>query len=86
MEPVHQRIEKIRKEKGVTKTHIANKCGKSVAWYSGISTGRRKPNIESVQQIADALETDVRNFFGDKLSVTLKSNTCSRTTDCHEVQ
>lgn len=73
MKPVHLRIEEIRKSKGVTKTHIAKKCGKSVAWYHGISTGRRQPNVESLQQIADALETDVRNFFGDKLSDTLNS-------------
>lgn len=74
MKPVHQRIEEIRISKGVTKTHIAKKCGKTVAWYHGISTGRRQPNVESLQQIADALETDVRNFFGDEVSETLNSD------------
>lgn len=73
MKPVHQRIEEIRIRKGVTKTHIAKQCGRSVAWYHGISTGRRQPNVESLQLIADALETDVRNFFADELSDTLNS-------------
>lgn len=74
MKPVHLRIEEIRKSKGVTKTHIAKKCGKTVAWYHGISVGRRQPNVESLQQIADALETDVRNFFEEEVSDTLNDD------------
>jgi len=70
MEPVHEKIESIRKEKGVTKTFIAQKCNKTVAWYHGISTGKRKANVDSLQEIADALEVDVRIFFENKLSVT----------------
>lgn len=71
MTAVHQKIEEIRIQKGVTKTHIARKCGKSVSWYCGISSGRRKANVESLKQIADALEVDVRIFFDNELSVTL---------------
>ncbi|RKD22585.1 hypothetical protein BEP19_10005 [Ammoniphilus oxalaticus] len=70
MKPVHLKIEEIRIRKGVTKTHIANKCGRTVAWYHGISTGRRQPNVEALQQIAKALETDIRNFFEYELSDT----------------
>jgi transcriptional regulator with XRE-family HTH domain len=72
--PIHLKIEDVRKKKGVTKTHIANKCGKSVSWYHGIATGRRKPTVESVAMIAEALEVDVKIFFDNKLSASLKSN------------
>lgn len=71
MKPVYLKIEEIRMSKGVTKTHIAKSCGKTVAWYYGISTGKRVPNVESLQMIADALEVDIRDFFENKLSVTL---------------
>lgn len=71
MKPVYLKIEEIRKSKGVTKTHIAKSCGKTVAWYYGISTGKRIPNVESLQMIADALEVDVRDFFETELSDTL---------------
>lgn len=71
MDSIHLKIEKIRIQKGVTKTHIAKKCGKSVSWYCGISSGRRKASVESLNQIADALEVDVRIFFESKLSDTL---------------
>ncbi|ALX47485.1 helix-turn-helix domain-containing protein [Lentibacillus amyloliquefaciens] len=69
MKPVYEKIEEIRKEKGVTKTSIAKKCNKTVAWYHGISTGKRKANVDSLQEIAYALEVDVRIFFESKLSV-----------------
>lgn len=71
MKPVYMKIEEIRVSKGITKTHIAKSCGKTVAWYYGISTGKRIPNVESLQMIADALEVDVRDFFENNLSVTL---------------
>ncbi|MFY0520863.1 helix-turn-helix domain-containing protein [Lysinibacillus sp. UGB7] len=70
MKPVYLNIEEIRMRKGVTKTHIAKKCNRTVAWYHGISIGRRVPNVESLQMIADALEVDVRVFFDNELSVT----------------
>lgn len=73
MKPVYERIEDIRKSKGVTKTHIANQCGKTVSWYYGISVGRRIPDVIALQEIANALEVDVRIFFADELSVTLNS-------------
>lgn len=73
MKPVYLKIEEIRKQKGVTKTHIAKSCGKTVAWYYGISTGKRIPNVESLQMIANALEVDIRDFFDVELSVTLNS-------------
>lgn len=73
MKPVYKRIEEIRIRKGVTKTHIAKRCGKSVAWYYGISTGKRIPNVESLQDIANALEVNIKIFFEDELSVTRNS-------------
>jgi transcriptional regulator with XRE-family HTH domain len=71
MYPIHLKIEDIRQKKGVTKTHIAKKCGKSVSWYYGISTGKRKPTVDSVVMIAEALEVDIQIFFNKKLSETL---------------
>lgn len=72
--PIHERIEEIRKAKGVTKTHIARKCNRTVSWYHGISTGRRKPNVESLELIASALEVDVKDFFEDNLSDPLNKS------------
>lgn len=74
MKPVHLKIEEIRTRKGVTKTHIAKECGKTVSWYHGISIGRRIPNVESLQSIAKALEVNIKDFFEDELSDTLNED------------
>jgi transcriptional regulator with XRE-family HTH domain len=70
---LHEKIESIRISKGVTKTAIAKKCNKSVAWYHGISTGRRTANVDSIQEIAKALDVHVKVFFEEKLSDTLNN-------------
>lgn len=69
-------IELVRKRKGVTKTHIAKKCGKTPTWYTDISNGKRGMSVEALEQIADALEVDVKVFFDEKLSETHKKEVC----------
>jgi len=71
---IHEKIEQIRIKKGVTKTFIAKKCGRTPTWYTDISNGRRGISVEALKQIADALEVDVRIFFSEKLSVTQNSD------------
>lgn len=70
MVAVHERMEQVRIKKGVTKTHIAKVCGHTPQWYYAISTGRRTPNVNSVQKIANALEVEASIFFKDELSDT----------------
>jgi transcriptional regulator with XRE-family HTH domain len=62
---VYEKIEEVRKSRGVTKTYIAKKCNKSLQWYQGISIGRRTPNVKSVQEIANALHVKPSIFFED---------------------
>lgn len=68
---INEKIEYIRKKKGVTKQHIANKCGYSSAWYTDLLKGR-PPRVDTLQKIADALDVPVTIFFKDDLSVTHK--------------
>lgn len=69
---INEKIEKIRERKGVTKTHIAKKCGHTPAWYTDIVKGRRI-KVDTLQKIADALEVDIKIFFDDKLSDSHKN-------------
>lgn len=73
MNPINA-MEQIRKQKGVTKTHIAKHCGRSVSWYADIAKGRRRVYLDDFVMIADALQEDVRNFFSHKLSVSLNKS------------
>ncbi|RCW44267.1 helix-turn-helix domain-containing protein [Paenibacillus prosopidis] len=72
MNKVVNQIEKLRKEKGITKTHIAEHCGHTVAWYSAITKGRRGVNSEDLLLIADAMGVEMKISFYPKLSETLK--------------
>ena len=68
---INEKIEHIRQRKGVTKKHIAEKCGHTPAWYTDIVKGR-PIKVDTLQKIADALEVDIRIFFEENLSVTRK--------------
>lgn len=70
MNPVCTRIEEIRVKKGVTKTHIAKHCSRSVSWYADIVKGRRRLYVDDVFLIADAMEMNVILSFDQKLSDT----------------
>lgn len=70
MNPVDN-MELIRKRKGITKTHIAKHCSRSVSWYADIAKGRRRVYLDDFLMIADAMSEDVKVFFDNKLSATL---------------
>lgn len=74
MDPIHIRVEKVRKARGVTKTHLAKVCNKTVAWYSDVSKGKIRLTVNDLEKIAIGLNVDVKIFFDKKLSETLNSN------------
>lgn len=63
-------MEQTRKRKGITKTHIARYCGRSVSWYADIAKGRRRVFLDDFIMIAESMGEDVANFFDKKLSET----------------
>ncbi len=69
---INEKVEQIRISKGVTKKHIAEKCGHTPAWYTDIVKGR-SIKVDTLQKVADALDVDIRIFFEKELSVTHKN-------------
>lgn len=67
-----QRMEAVRKAKGVTKTHIAKKCGHTTAWYSDLIKQRRSIRVEDLVRIAEILGVHPSTFFEDEVSDTQK--------------
>lgn len=63
MNQVIARIEQKRIEKGITKTHIAKHCERSVTWYKDIAKGRRRVFLDDVFLIADAIGEKPKSFF-----------------------
>jgi len=73
LKPIYQRVEDVRKSRGVTKTHLAQACQKTPAWYTDVSKGKIRLSVDDLEKIADALNYDIKNVFTHLLSETLKN-------------
>jgi len=60
---IHKNVERIRAEKGVTKSHVANCLGMSLMGYSHIEAGKVRLDVERLKSISKILNTDVCIFF-----------------------
>ena len=59
IENFNERLKKCRKEKGLTQTKIAEKAGMGVATIIRYEKGERVPNLDVINQIAEALELPI---------------------------
>nr|WP_229105579.1 helix-turn-helix transcriptional regulator [Bacillus paralicheniformis] len=60
---LYQEIEKIRKDKGITKIHISRSFNKTPAWYSAISKGKRQLKADDLEKMAEILGVAPKDFF-----------------------
>ena len=60
---VNENIQKIRTSKGVSRSFVAKKCHKTPQWYWKVEKGQIVPDANNLQQIALALDVEVKNFF-----------------------
>lgn len=77
---VHENVEKIRKAKGVTKTHLAKLLRLSLQGYRHITSGEVRLDVERLKVIAKALGVDVGVFFDNKLTETVIEDMKKQTT------
>ena len=68
---VHENVERIRKAKGITKTHIARKLHLSLQGYRHITNGSVRLDVERLQVIADVLGVGPAVFFSNELTETV---------------
>jgi predicted transcriptional regulator len=52
---VGRNVKRIRQEKGLTQEQLAERCGFSQQYISGLEQGRRNPTIVSIYELATAL-------------------------------
>lgn len=62
---IGERIRDIRKKKKLTQEELAWKVNKSVNFIGQIERGTKKPSVQTLKKIADALEVPIRSFFED---------------------
>jgi quercetin dioxygenase-like cupin family protein len=62
--PIGQAIRELRLAKQLTLVDVAAKAGLSQPFLSQVETGKARPSLISLHQIADALDTTPQAFFG----------------------
>lgn len=74
----------LRKQKGLTQAALAARIDVSPQFLTAIETGKKAPSFDSIDQIADALETDAEHIFaaGRKENATAPTpNNLTRTVE-----
>ena len=64
---VNQRIKFLREQKGITVNKLANLAGISQGFLRDIELGNKRPTVETLSYICDALENSLKDFFDDDL-------------------
>ena len=59
------KLAKIRKEKEMTQSEVAEKCNLKLPAYNHYETGRREPNLDTLKKLASALEVTVDELLED---------------------
>lgn len=63
-------IRLFRKKEGLNLEELAKKAGISTSFLSNIEKGSRKPTLDTVEKIANALNIGIATIFSDKLSLS----------------
>lgn len=58
-----RKIQKIRKEKGLTQEQLAERVKVSTTFIGYVETGYRRPNLKMVYKLARALNIKVKDIF-----------------------
>ena len=64
-------LKNIREAKGYTQKEFATICKISPSTYNQYETGRRQPDIQTMELIADKLETTIDQIFGRKKGIKI---------------
>lgn len=71
---VAERIKFFREHKGITVNKLANESGISQSFLREIELGNKKPTVETLSVLCDALGITLRDFFDDGSLSSLTDN------------
>ena len=60
------RIKAVLAEKGISQTWLAKQLGKSFSMVNAYACNRIQPNLDTLQQIAEILQVDLKDLITDK--------------------
>lgn len=65
---IGNRIKAARKAKGLSQSELSELINRSVGYMSYIETGSKKPSLETLIQIANALDVTIDELLSDNLA------------------
>ena len=71
---ISDRIKFFREQKGITVNKLANLAGISQSFLREIELGNKKPTVETISLLCDALNITLRDFFDDGTQSALADN------------
>ena len=71
---VSKHITFLREQKGITVNKLANLAGISQSFLREVELGRKKPTVEVLGYICDALGITLKEFFDEELSNQLTND------------
>ena len=60
------RIKAVLSEKGISQTWLAKQLNKSFSMANAYACNRIQPNLDTLQQIAEILQVDLKDLITDK--------------------
>lgn len=75
MENIINKIKSIRSEKGISHDAMAYSLGISQVAYSKIEKSETKLTVERLLKIAEILNTDIHDFFGNSNKISIQNQT-----------
>ena len=60
------RIKFVLSEKGISRTWLSKKMDKSFSMVNAYACNRIQPNLETLQQISEILQVDLKDLITDK--------------------
>jgi transcriptional regulator with XRE-family HTH domain len=71
---VAERIRFFRERKGITVNKLATTAGISQSFLRELELGNKKPTVETVSFLCDALDITLRDFFDDAVPSAILEN------------
>lgn len=68
---IGNRIKTLREAKKISSRQLALKVGMSVGYLSDIERNEKKPTIDMLEKICNALEIDLKDFFDEEKSIII---------------
>lgn len=66
---IGDRIKKLRKLKGISQLRLAEKLNIDQSYLSKIENNKQDPSLSAAKKIADALEVEEYELFGEKVHI-----------------